>query len=186
MTGRVAAAVGTGLVVLVLVQVTVLVRWSTGAATPDLVVAAVLALGHARGPLVGGVAGAWAGLMLDLVPPAAGPVGGWMLVLALLGGAMGRTVVAGRPGPFAAMALVSLGAAAAVLGRWAVLWFAGVPVAGGPIGVVLASAAWGLLLAPAVLLLAARLFPDGRRAHPAALDGPRPARRRRPAPVAAR
>lgn len=117
-----------------------------------LVTVTVLAVAHARGAVAGGLAGAWAGFVLDVLPPATGPVGGWMLVLALVGAVVGRAVTAGRPGPVGSLAILCLGAGAAVLGRAAVLWFAGVPPMPGVLPVVLAGAAGGLLLAPAALL----------------------------------
>ncbi|MGB8021891.1 MAG: hypothetical protein WCF04_11735, partial [Candidatus Nanopelagicales bacterium] len=120
----------------------------------------VLAAAYARGPLAGGLAGAWAGLLLDMLPPAAGPLGGWLLVLVAVGAGMGQAVATGRPGPFGAMLLMAAGAAAAVLARTAVLWFAGVPVAPSAGLAALASGGYGLLLAPAALLVAARSRPD--------------------------
>jgi rod shape-determining protein MreD len=148
----------TGLVLLglVLVQVTLVAFLPTPWAVPDLVVVAVLALGHAHGPRVGGLAGAWAGLLLDLVPPADGPLGGWMLVLALAGAVLGRVVAAGRPGPFASMVLLSAGAGLVVRARAAVLWFAGSPVGPGALGVAAATALYALVLAPAALLVVSR------------------------------
>jgi hypothetical protein len=95
--------------------------------------------------------------MLDLVPPAAGPLGGWMLVLGLVGAALGRIVATNRPGPFTSMALLAVAVGLAVLGRAMVLWFAGTPLELVPALVpALASAGWGLVLAPVALLLASR------------------------------
>lgn len=141
---------------LVLLQVTVVTFLPTPVAVPDLVIVAVLALAQAHGPIVGGLAGAWAGLLLDLVPPAAGPVGGWALVLGLVGIVVGRIAAAARPGPFAAMVLLAAGAALAVLGRAAVLWFAGAPVGWAVLGLAAASAGYALLLAPLALLVVTR------------------------------
>lgn len=153
MVGLVAA----GLLGLVVVQVAVVAFLPTPVAVPDLVLVAVLALAHAHGPWAGGLAGAWAGLMLDLVPPAAGPLGGWMLVLGLVGAALGRIVATNRPGPFTSMALLAVAVGLAVLGRAMVLWFAGTPLELVPALVpALASAGWGLVLAPVALLLASR------------------------------
>lgn len=149
--------VALGLVGLIVVQVAVVAFLPTPVAVPDLVLVAVLALAHAHGPWVGGLAGAWAGLMLDLVPPAAGPLGGWMLVLGLVGAALGRIVATNRPGPFASMALLAGAVGVAVAARAVVLWFAGTPVEVLPgLLVAIVSAGWGLLLAPVVLLLASR------------------------------
>lgn len=146
-------ALGAALVALVLVQVTLVSYLPTPWAVPDLVVVLVLALAHARGPLVGGAAGLWAGLMLDLVPPAAGPLAGWTLVLGLAGVLVGRVSGALRPGPFVAMALLGLATGLAVLAREGLLWFAGDPVRADTFGIALASAGYALLLAPVALLL---------------------------------
>lgn len=145
-----------GLAGLALVQVSLVNFLPTPWAVPDLVAVGVLAIAVARGPLAGGLLGAWAGLVLDLIPPAAGPLGGWMLVLALAGLAMGRVSETYRPGPIAAMAMLAAGVGSVVLARAAVLAFAGsapgVPVLGAALG----SAAWALVLAPVGLLAMTR------------------------------
>ena len=61
------------LVILAIAQVSLVNFLPTPWAVPDLVVVAVLAVAIARGPLIGGLVGAGAGLILDLIPPAAGP-----------------------------------------------------------------------------------------------------------------
>ena len=144
------------LVALALVQVSLVGFLPTPWAVPDLVVVAVLALAIARGPLAGGLAGAGAGLVLDLIPPASGPLGGWMLVLALTGAALGRVAETYQPGPFTAMLLLAIAAGAVVLARAAVLWFAGSSVGPWVLGAAVASAAWALVLAPLALLLVTR------------------------------
>lgn len=126
-------------------------------ATP-LVIVAVLALGYTLGPIPGALFGAWAGLGLDLLPPAAGPVGGWTLILTLLGAAMGRVRESRQPGPWLAIALVGVGSAAAVALRAALLWFAGATPAPGPtLLAAVGSAAMALLAAPAALSAAQAL-----------------------------
>lgn len=160
-----------------IMQVTILSFLPAPHAVPDLLVVAVLAVAHARGALAGGLAGAWAGLLLDLLPPAAGPVGGWMLVLLAVGAGMGQVAATSRPGPFTAMLLVAAGAAAAVLARTAVLWFAGIPVSWSAAGTALASGGYALLLAPVVLLLASRsrrgrVAPHGADRRPTPVGAP--------------
>jgi len=145
-----------GLVVLAIVQVSLVDLLPTPWAVPDLVVVTVLAVAIARGPLTGGLVGAGAGLVLDLIPPASGPVGGWMLVLAVAGAVLGRVAETYQPGPFAAMLLLAGGAGAVVLARAAVLWFSGSPASWSTLGAAVASAAWGLVLAPLALLLVTR------------------------------
>ncbi|HSO05534.1 MAG TPA: hypothetical protein VLQ92_13695 [Candidatus Limnocylindrales bacterium] len=145
-----------GLIVMAIVQVSLVAFLPTPWAVPDLVVVAVLAMAVARGPLAGGLAGAGAGLVLDLIPPASGPLGGWMLVLAVVGAVLGRVAETYQPGPFSAMLAVALGAGAVVLGRAAILWFAGSSASVSTLGAVAASAVWGLVLAPLALLLVTR------------------------------
>lgn len=139
-----------------LVQVSLVNFLPTPWAVPDLVVVAVLALALARGPLTGALIGAWAGIILDLIPPAAGPLGGWMLVLAVAGAVVGRVAETYQPGPFAAMVLLAVGSGAVVLARAAILWFAGSPAVWSTGGAAVASAAWALVLAPLALLLVTR------------------------------
>lgn len=138
---------------LVLVQVTWLSALPAPVATPDVVVVTVLAIAVARGALAGGITGLWAGALLDLVPPAAGPVGGWTLVLGCAGLVSGRVARALRPGPFASMGLVALGTGLVVLAREGVLWFAGDPVRSDGLAIAAASAGYALLLAPVALLV---------------------------------
>jgi rod shape-determining protein MreD len=144
------------LLVLALVQVTLVDFLPTPWAVPDLVAVAVLAVAVARGPLTGGMAGAGAGLVLDLIPPTSGPLGGWMLVLAVAGAVLGRVAQTYQPGPFTAMVLIAIGAGAVVLGRAAVAWFAGSSVGVPALAAAVACAVWGLVLAPLALLLVTR------------------------------
>jgi rod shape-determining protein MreD len=154
------------LVLLAIVQVSLVDFLPTPWAVPDLVVVAVLALAIARGPLTGGLAGAGAGLILDVIPPASGPLGGWMLVLAVAGVLLGHVAETYQPGPFAAMLLLAIGAGVVVLARAAVLWFAGSSVNPSVLAAAVASAAWALVLAPSALLLVTR---STRPATPAAV-----------------
>ena len=159
---RTLALLAVGLAGLALVQVSLVNFLPTPWAVPDLVVVAVLAAAIARGPFAGALVGAWAGIILDLIPPAAGPLGGWMLVLSVAGAVLGRVAETYQPGPFAAMALLAGGMGAVVLGRAAVLWFAGSPAAWSTIAAAVASAAWALVLAPLALLIVTRSTGPGR------------------------
>ena len=154
------AIVALVLAVLVWLQVAIVAFLPVPVAVPDLVIVAVLALGYAHGPVAGGLAGAWAGLILDLVPSAAGPLGGWMLVLGLAGAVVGRMAATLRPGPFGALALLAAGTGATVLARGAVLWFTGAVPAWSLLAVAAISACLALVLAPIALLVVAR---DARR-----------------------
>jgi hypothetical protein len=90
-----------------------------------------------------------------------------MQVLALIGAAVGRVGETYRPGPFAAMALLAVGAGVVVLGRAAVLWFAGAsPSVLATAGSALAAALWALVLAPLALLVVTRADRSGPRPRP--------------------
>jgi hypothetical protein len=145
---------------LVLVQVVVIAFLPVPVAVPELVIVAVLAIGYAHGAIPGGLAGVWAGVLLDLVPSAAGPLGGWALVLGLAAAAVGRIATTLRPGPLGALLLIALGTGATVLVRGAVLWFAGAAPGWSLLAVAAASAGLALLMAPVALLVTAR---DSRR-----------------------
>ena len=69
----------------VVLQVTLPPRLGLPGATPDLVLLVVIALALAHGPGFGVALGFGAGLLLDLVPPAAHEIGRWALVLTLVG-----------------------------------------------------------------------------------------------------
>ncbi|MFI6502536.1 rod shape-determining protein MreD [Nonomuraea typhae] len=74
-----------------LLQVTLVNRVTLpGQVTPDLPLLCVLALARLRGPVEGAVAGFVSGLLLDLIPPAAHPVGRTALALCVAGYAGGH------------------------------------------------------------------------------------------------
>lgn len=56
-----------------------------GSVTPDLVLLTVVALALVNGELVGAVAGFWAGLAADIIPPADHTIGRYALVYCLAG-----------------------------------------------------------------------------------------------------
>lgn len=125
----------------------------SGWAAPDLVTVLVLAVAHHRGPVVGGMLGAWAGLLLDLVPPVTGPFGGWILVLGAAGALHGHVVATRRPGPRLGLFLIGVTAAAVCVAHAATLWFVGVPVPSDMlVRATVGSALWAWLLAPLALL----------------------------------
>ena len=161
------ALLGSVLVLLVLVQVTLLNFLPTPWAVPDVVVVGVLALSVVRGPLTGALVGAWAGFLLDVLPPAVGPLGGWMLVLTVVAAALGRVADTYRPGPVAAMLLVAAAAGIVILGGAAVLWFSGVPAPGPVIGSAVAGTLWALILAPVALLIVTRAYRSSGPVHAA-------------------
>ena len=79
------------LLVAIVLQLTVLdnIRLPFGAA-PDLVLVTVVALALTGGPLEGALSGFWAGLALDIAPPATHLVGQYALVFCVVGYACGR------------------------------------------------------------------------------------------------
>ena len=128
-----------------LVQITLVTFLPLTRAVPDLVLVTVLALAHHRGALTGGLLGAWAGVLLDLVPPAIDPLGGWTLVLGVAGFVHGHIVATRRPGPLLALVLLAVTATAATVAHALVLWFAGVPVAADAVAEAAAGAGvWAL------------------------------------------
>lgn len=162
LTGVAVLTVVFGIWVLGMAQASVLARMPLplGAASPVLVT--VLVLAHALGPVRGALFGAWSGLVLDLIPPAAGPVGGWALILTVAGLTMGYVCEARQPGPWLAIALVGVGAASVIGLRVVLLWFSGHSPALAP-GSLVALCAGGtsVLLAP-VGLVGAQLVAAGR------------------------
>ncbi|GAA4358923.1 rod shape-determining protein MreD [Angustibacter luteus] len=102
-----------GLVVLAqLLNVCVLARWSWPGATPDLTLLVVVALALLGGPASGVVAGLSAGLLVDLTPPGAGPLGLTAVAYALAGAVAGRWH---RPGERSLLLPVTAAAAAALV-----------------------------------------------------------------------
>ncbi len=172
---RLRRTVPVAVLALVLAQVTLVNLLPTPGAVPDLATVAVLALGLAHGPVVGALAGALAGLVLDVIPPAAGPLGAWMLVLTLAGAAVGHLADTRRPGPFLSMAVVGLGSAIVVLGRAGVLWFAGAPADTAVVASAFVASLWALFLSPLALMVVTprpRAVPRADRARPAAPEAP--------------
>jgi hypothetical protein len=140
--------------VVVLVQVGLIAFLPVPWAVPDLAVVIVLGLAHHRGALTGGLVGVWAGLLLDLLPPALGPFGAWAVVLGVVGGLHGQVITTRRPGPLLALGLLALSAAGATAAHALLLWFAGLPVTGDAIvRAALGAGAWALVLAPVALVL---------------------------------
>lgn len=99
--------VSAGLLLLVMVvQVTVVNRLPLpGQGAPDLVLLGVVGYALVRGATAGAVAGFCAGLLGDVLPPAAHMLGQYALVLCLVGFAAGR-MVESRPDSVLLTALV--------------------------------------------------------------------------------
>ena len=87
---RFALAAGAVVIALVL-QLTLVDRLALpGGGAPDLVLLAVVALGLTGGPVAGMLTGFWAGLAMDVAPPAAGMLGEHALVFCVVGYGCGR------------------------------------------------------------------------------------------------
>jgi rod shape-determining protein MreD len=84
-----------------------------GAAGPDLVLLAVVALALTGGPLAGLLTGFLAGLALDVAPPASHTIGQYALVFCVVGYACGRLAGLGDASP---ALYVAISAAAAAVG----------------------------------------------------------------------
>ena len=160
--------IGSLVLAAVIVEVTLLSRLGLPGATPDLVVVTVVAIALAMGPTQGAVAGFSAGVLLDLAPPSATVLGVNAIVYLAIGYVTGFVIdPRDRTVPIL-MGIVGLSAAAAVLATAAldslhgsdrVAW-SEVP------GMVLSSALYAVILAPAVVLGVAWLV---RKATPEAL-----------------
>lgn len=171
MTRRVVgiAAVAALLLVAALVQVGLLAALPLPGATPDLVLVLVVGLGLVRGASAGALAGAGGGLLLDLVPPAPGTAGQWMLVLTLAGyvaGSAGRADLRPVVRPLVPAALAALATAAYV----AVSALLGLPVpTAADLAVLVGTAALyagvlGVVLLPGTAWLVARAASTPRTA----------------------
>ncbi len=82
---------------------------------PNLVLVTVVALALTGGPLEGALAGFWAGLALDIAPPATHLVGQYALVLCVVGYACGRAAAHLDELNWAPIGVVALGSAAGEL-----------------------------------------------------------------------
>lgn len=160
--------VGSLVLAAVIVEVTLLSRLGLPGATPDLVVVTVVAIALAMGPTQGAVAGFSAGVLLDLAPPSATVLGVNAIVYLVIGYVTGfvidprdRTVpiLMGIVGLAAAAAALATAAFDTLLGSDRVAW-SEVP------GMVLSSALYAVILAPAVVLGVAWLV---RKATPEVL-----------------
>lgn len=77
-------------VITLLLQVTVLPHATVAGVAPNLILVVVVACALARGPQFGATVGFFAGLLMDLAPPADHVAGRWALALVLVGFLAGR------------------------------------------------------------------------------------------------
>jgi rod shape-determining protein MreD len=142
-----------------LLQVTVVTAVEVASGYPDVVLVLLVAIALLRGPLLGAVAGFWAGLILDIA--AFQTLGMSSLLLTLVGYWAGRFGEAtSRRSPHPPLVAVGLATIVLVVGSAVLHFMLGdtVPVSHvlGP--VLLPTLALNLLLAYPVYRLAARLF----------------------------
>lgn len=160
--------IGTAALMAVLIEVTLLSRLGIPGATPDLVVVTVVAIALAMGPIQGASAGFAAGVLIDLAPPGDTLLGVNAVVYILIGFITGlavdprdRTIpiMMGMTGLATGAAVLLTAGLDTMLGSERVDWEQ-VPV------LALTSALYGVLLAPAVILLIAWIV---RKATPEVL-----------------
>jgi rod shape-determining protein MreD len=100
--------------VALIAQLTIINRLALpGGAGPDLVLLAVVALALTSGPVPGMLTGFFAGLALDIAPPASHTIGQYALVFCLVGYACGRLAALGEASP---ALYVAISASAAAVG----------------------------------------------------------------------
>ena len=162
--GDAAKAVGL-LVLLVLLQVTIVTPIEVASGHPDLVLVFLVSLALLRGPMLGAVAGFWAGLLLDSA--ALAPPGVSSLVLTLAGYWAGRFGVATtRSSPHPPIIAVALATVWVAVGLTVVNFLLGQSVPAGELfgRVLLPTLALNVLITYPVYRLAERLFPVAPRA----------------------
>lgn len=157
------------LITAAIVQVTVVNRLGLPGGGPDLVLLVVASLAVVQGSLAGAVTGFVGGLLVDLVPPAAGPFGLSALVLCLVGYLAGMLRSDTRRSPVLVVSVVVLLSGLAVLVALGVgmLFGESAPPGRELTSVLLGTVLYDLLLAPfvvpAVIWLARRAEPDPNR-----------------------
>src|SRR5215470_4728319 len=167
-----------------LLQLTLVDRLPTPGGPPDLVLLVTVALGLTCGPTTGLLTGFWAGLALDIAPPASALIGGRALVFCLIG------YCCGLLRPLASRsALTTLGVAAVAAATGEALYAAAGLMLGSP-GITWpairatapASVLLDVLISPflvyLVLLAVASAHPEAE--SPLAGAAPAPARARSP------
>jgi rod shape-determining protein MreD len=146
-------------------QSTLLSRLGIPGATPDLLVVSVVALALALGPTQGAVAGFLAGALVDISPPSDTPLGVNSIVYLVVGFATGFVIDPRDRTVWLSMGLVGLSTSGAALATAAIDALLGSPrvIWSEVPGVVVASALYGVLLAPLVVpgvaWLASRVAP---------------------------
>lgn len=158
-TARIGLAAGLVVVALIL-QVAVFPHLAWEGIVPNFCLLVVVAASLVRGPSFGATLGFFAGLMLDLAPPADHVAGRWALALVVVGYVAGLMRQDTKP---SAMTVVSTVATASFVGS-SVYALSGLvlgdAVAGGSdlVKVILVALVWDVLLTPLVLPWVMKLF----------------------------
>ncbi len=100
--------VGLVILVAVLLQVAVFSLFSVNGVVPNLALLVVVAAAVARGPQFGALVGFFAGLLLDLAPPADHVAGRWALAFVLVAVLAGRVRADARRSPVAGLVTVAV------------------------------------------------------------------------------
>ena len=142
-----------------LLQVTLVTSVEVADGHADLVLVALVAISLLRGPMLGAVAGFWAGLVVDFA--ALETVGLTSLLLTLVGYGAGRFgEVMSRTSPYPPLIAVAVATAAVVLGSGLLHFMLGQSVPAGELfgRVLLPTVALDVLIAYPVYRLGRRLF----------------------------
>ncbi|MFZ2012993.1 MAG: rod shape-determining protein MreD [Nocardioides sp.] len=158
-SGRVLVAGGLVVVALVL-QVAVFPHLAWEGIVPDFCLLVVVAAALVRGPAFAATLGFFAGLLLDLAPPADHVAGRWALALVLVGYVAGLMRQDTRPtvGTIVATVAASSFVGTSVYALTGLVLGDAVAGAGDVARVILVALLWDVLLAPFVVPVLMRLF----------------------------
>jgi rod shape-determining protein MreD len=163
-------AVAAGLVVTALIlQVAVFPQIAWEGIVPNLCLLVVVAAALVRGPSFAATLGFFAGLLLDLAPPADHVAGRWALALVVVGFVAGLMRQDTRPSASTVVATVAVSSrvGTSVYALTGGVLGDGVAGSGDLVQVILVALLWDVLLTPlvlpAVMRLLARLEPAGAR-----------------------
>jgi rod shape-determining protein MreD len=158
-SGRVLVAAGLVVVALVL-QVAVFPHLAWEGIVPNFCLLVVVAAALVRGPAFAATLGFFAGLLLDLAPPADHVAGRWALALVLVGYVAGLMRQDTRPtvGTIVATVAASSFVGTSVYALTGLVLGDAVAGAGDVARVILVALLWDVLLAPFVVPVLMRLF----------------------------
>jgi rod shape-determining protein MreD len=154
-------AVATGLVVVALVlQVAVFPQFAWDGIVPNFCLLVVVAAALVRGPSFAATLGFFAGLLLDLAPPADHVAGRWALALVVVGFVAGLMRQDTRPSASTVVATVAVSSfvGTSVYALTGVVLGDGVAGSGDVARVIVVALLWDVLLTPLVLPVVTRLL----------------------------